>query len=105
MKNLSKSEMLKICFYLDLERKGGKARLHLLPNFLGVRGSTMGVRGSTMGVCTRVLRDSSECRKIQFVPSRRTNGTVPKFFETGQTGSGQFEENAAPKILNLNNRD
>jgi hypothetical protein len=36
----------------------------------------------------RVLRDSPESRKIPFVPSRGTNGAVPKNFRDGTNGIG-----------------
>ncbi len=43
------------------------------------------------GLFNRVLRDSPESRKIPFVPSRGTNGIVPKIFRDGTNGIGTIQ--------------
>ena len=65
-----------------------------------------------------VLRDSPESRKIPFVPSSGTNGTVPNIFRDGTNGtgtiqktsgrdkrdSGQNEKRAVPKFYSFSHQ-
>jgi hypothetical protein len=53
-------------------------------------------------VVARVLRDSPESRKIPFVPSRGTIGTVPNFFRDGTNGIGtNSKKTNVPNFLNI----